>query len=1176
MSFDPDDDRWAERAAEVAVTTMTLEPGGEFTVKFRATEFNNPWHDEIGRFAPKGYGHMGGNKYSREVAVPRSVEDAAAVYAAMTLYNAVNRGDPMPAIHEALHALIKTAEAADQDLMERLIKPAARAIGDNDMDTAHELIVDADSEVFKPFTEEFEVPPPEKITVTGGQPPESGFGPTIWQTVTPEGHTITFNSRGHTVTDEQAYTILSAATTAARAGNMDQDVTIQVQASFNRDTMSREPLVMGFVVANPDIGTDPHRTVNITPELINGNFDPGGSTERIPSTLTASAALVEPLRITVLHEMGHVSLFEEAFHRQGDLTQGKEWFNEQMIQTANTTPITDKPFMSLYAQENTTEMHAEAFAEWTNTGGNTNNPWVLRMADQYGWSTGRAAEDLPLAAAGAPPIEPWVPIWYFPEEPVILIDSRDGASYVYGDAALAATEPVVASAGQFMNPWHDEIGRFAPKGTGSKFDAVSAMQDVQNGKPVSVTGVEAVDLALEMARLYHPIDMTLVTVDGSHMFSEMRANGRSRVEMPQIPGKFHPAFEEHLRELGVTMTPETIDPRELHGTQSELDGQAVGNMIQSYRDGGFNFTSKPLVVSSDNRILDGHHRWAAAAIESAACGGCIEMPIMRVDLPMSELLHVADDFVDSLGIVRQGHGEHGKHSPQPPPLHEKIAAAVIPPSQNEQVEFEYATDTDDGITDEQLADLPHGDGSAFEEGEGVVASPASFANPWHDEIGRFAPKGTGTKIGFDADAASNQFADDLATLNANADAMAEPYRIHYERGGEKQSTFAQARDEYLAYGSSEMDRQLRTNGDSTVKDPAHRRALMNAVVLDEAIERSGVVFAEDTVLLRGVRNTQAGNLTVGTEFTDPAFVSVTASPGEAAQASGQQQRPAGFPPSANPGTIVALKVPKGTKAMPGAENEKEWVLPRGGTYTVTNVIEGDGVRIAEVEVTFPESPPVTKGIPTINDLLERTAGQQERRGLAASAGGLIVHERLSWDPADIDVMTNRRQFRLIWDAGVLADATITRAAFGNPWHDEVGRFAPKGTGKQVAAEGRARELLAGERIALADVDVPMGTPEQIKLTTDTRDDDALWETATPIKVSAQDKFVASEESVKTRPVRDVVLDGEAFRPGYPPRLYQLPDGSYLVADGHHRIVMHKLLGTPSFDAIVLPYPEEKQ
>jgi hypothetical protein len=170
-------------------------------------------------------------------------------------------------------------------------------------------------------------------------------------------------------------------------------------------------------------------------------------------------------------------------------------------------------------------------------------------------------------------------------------------------------------------------------------------------------------------------------------------------------------------------------------------------------------------------------------------------------------------------------------------------------------------------------------------------------------------------------------------------------------------------------------------------------------------------------------------------------------------------------------------------------------------------------------------------------------------------------------------MTTHRHFGLLY-----IPETIE---FANPWHDEIGRFAPKGSGSTGALSPgdpnpTAEKLLTGDRIALADVGVPTATPAQVKLTTDTRDDDALWATAKPITVSANDKFVASEESVKTGPVRKVVLGGEAFRPGYPPRLYQLDDGSYLVADGHHRIVMHKLLNTPSFDAIVLPYPKDNK
>jgi hypothetical protein len=1165
MSYDLDAAPFADAAAAVAARHGPFSIGisldhGEFTIK-RTAEFMNPWHDEIGRFAPKGTGSTSKigetGKMTRQVDVPRSIDDAALVGASMGLYHAVESDAPMHVVHEALARVIAASQTADPDLVED-VKRASRALGDGDLQKAHLLLMRADKQVFTPFTEEFEVQPPEHVEVTKDP---SG----LYSTVTPEGVTIAFDDFNYPVSEEQVQTILSAATTAARAGNLGdvKFLNVQVKASWNRDSMSYDKNVLGFVVANAD-SPDSHRTVNLTPELINGDFDPGGRMPRTGEALTASEEFTAPLRWTVMHEMGHVGLFEEAFNRRPG-EQGKEWFNEQMTQIADTTPLTDKPFMSTYAQQNTVEMHAEAFAEWTSTGGNTNNPWVNRMAEQFGWSKpaeAGVAQDLPLAASGAP-VEPWIPIFPYPAGPVTLIDGPEHASYLYGEPQDPPPVQFASPSFEFANPWHDEIGRFAPKGTGTNFDAASATQDVVDGKPISVTGQEAVDLGLEMARLSHPVDLTLVTVDGSaSMFSEMRENHRSRVEMPQIPTKYHGDFADHLGEMGISMTPETIDPRELKATQSELDGQAVGNMIRGAHEGGFNYTSKPMVVSSDNHILDGHHRWAAAAIESAACGGCIKMPILRVDLPMSELLGVADSFADGLGIKRQGHGEHGKHGPQ------KIAAAVIPPLQNEHVEF--ATDAEDGITDEQLADLTHGDGSAF--ANPIVASAAEFANPWHDEIGRFAPKGTGSKIGFDRDKADDVVDGAQRKLEGSVDYLNEAYKVHYERGEESESTFNQARDEYLAYGSSEMDRQLRKNGDAKVVDAAHRKALLDASVLDEAMDRGGYrTPGEEIVLLRGIRGENAKNIVAGTRFIDPGFVSVTASPGEAAQAAGK-----------GGGVLVALRIPPHTKALAGSKLEQEIILPRGGEYVVKGITEGkDGLRIAEVEAKFPAKPPVTPGLPTVHDMVSEVSRQRQRklqkeRPLAASATGNIVHERLSWDLNDFNLdgaMTTHRHFGLLY-----IPETIE---FANPWHDEIGRFAPKGSGSTGALSPgdpnpTAEKLLTGDRIALADVGVPTATPAQVKLTTDTRDDDALWATAKPITVSANDKFVASEESVKTGPVRKVVLGGEAFRPGYPPRLYQLDDGSYLVADGHHRIVMHKLLNTPSFDAIVLPYPKDNK
>lgn len=95
-----------------------------------------------------------------------------------------------------------------------------------------------------------------------------------------------------------------------------------------------------------------------------------------------------------------------------------------------------------------------------------------------------------------------------------------------------------------------------------------------------------------------------------------------------------------------------------------------------------------------------------------------------------------------------------------------------------------------------------------------------------------------------------------------------------------------------------------------------------------------------------------------------------------------------------------------------------------------------------------------------------------------------------------------------------------------------------------------------------------------RLAESTRDNDALWAKATTMQVSAtSDTFIGIEDAVKTRHVAKVVTGQEALREGYNPRVYKLSSGKYLIADGHTRLAMHKMLGSKAFDVEVLPLPK---
>lgn len=113
----------------------------------------------------------------------------------------------------------------------------------------------------------------------------------------------------------------------------------------------------------------------------------------------------------------------------------------------------------------------------------------------------------------------------------------------------------------------------------------------------------------------------------------------ARHELPQISN--HTEFLNDLKSKKIRFSYVKTDTNNLIPTQDELDQAKVKSIVNS---GAYSPTSS-IVVSSDNKIIDGHHRWAAMKQIGCQCS-CI-----RVDLLYPELL---DLLSNSSYIERKG------------------------------------------------------------------------------------------------------------------------------------------------------------------------------------------------------------------------------------------------------------------------------------------------------------------------------------------------------------------------------------------------------------------------------------------------------------------------------------------------------------------------------------------
>ena len=99
----------------------------------------------------------------------------------------------------------------------------------------------------------------------------------------------------------------------------------------------------------------------------------------------------------------------------------------------------------------------------------------------------------------------------------------------------------------------------------------------------------------------------------------------------------------------VRVTKETIPASKLKKSQKELykdKVKGIANRFNSPKD------MKPLIISKDNHIVDGHHRWAAAIYK---WGEDVKIPVHRINLTINNAIklykHIADTINEVMSIA---------------------------------------------------------------------------------------------------------------------------------------------------------------------------------------------------------------------------------------------------------------------------------------------------------------------------------------------------------------------------------------------------------------------------------------------------------------------------------------------------------------------------------------------
>jgi hypothetical protein len=116
---------------------------------------------------------------------------------------------------------------------------------------------------------------------------------------------------------------------------------------------------------------------------------------------------------------------------------------------------------------------------------------------------------------------------------------------------------------------------------------------------------------------------------------KMRSLNVPRAEMPQVKAGDRSALVQFLKARDVGYTTATVDPYMLQPTQAEFSPSKVAQ-AKEYKG-----TDRAILVSSDYRIVDGHHQWLAAREKGEP------VSVIRLNAPVAEVLPLVKEFPSS-------------------------------------------------------------------------------------------------------------------------------------------------------------------------------------------------------------------------------------------------------------------------------------------------------------------------------------------------------------------------------------------------------------------------------------------------------------------------------------------------------------------------------------------------
>lgn len=209
--------------------------------------------------------------------------------------------------------------------------------------------------------------------------------------------------------------------------------------------------------------------------------------------------------------------------------------------------------------------------------------------------------------------------------------------------------PRTARSGNFGHagrPGHK--GGSAPRGETFLETPKDALTEIAAGNTATIAKEELRGVLELAAKHGGTPDLVLLTLEGTPLF----AGGLNipRKKMPQISTEDRPGLFESLKNDGVSISHEKVAPMSLLPTQSEINASRVGGMLAKFES--HHKPIRSILISADNRVLDGHHRWALGVMLQTENDGT-KMKVIRIGANHTRALALLNDYTKKHHIAPQ-------------------------------------------------------------------------------------------------------------------------------------------------------------------------------------------------------------------------------------------------------------------------------------------------------------------------------------------------------------------------------------------------------------------------------------------------------------------------------------------------------------------------------------------